>query len=97
MFKTSILIFRVGVRLGEWDTETKIDCFDEYCSDPPLDLKVDQIIIHPKYDKRLHNGDISLIRLDKTVNYTGIYNISIYYTGTVSITEKKIYNKNIND
>ncbi|KPJ09950.1 Serine protease easter [Papilio machaon] len=60
----------VAVRLGEWDTETEKDCNDDYCSDPPVDVMVVQVIVHPMYDRRLHNGDISLLRLEKSINYT---------------------------
>ncbi|CAK1583597.1 unnamed protein product [Parnassius mnemosyne] len=60
----------VSVRLGEWDTETKHDCQESYCSDPPLDIYIDDIIIHPFYDKKTFTADIALIRLEKVVNFT---------------------------
>ncbi|XP_013171014.1 PREDICTED: venom protease-like [Papilio xuthus] len=60
----------LSVRLGEWDTETEKDCNEDYCSDPPVDVKVVQVIVHPKYNKKLHDGDIALLRLGNSVNYT---------------------------
>ncbi|XP_072929943.1 CLIP domain-containing serine protease HP8-like [Epargyreus clarus] len=61
----------VSVRLGEWDTETEIDCEDGFCSDPVVDLKVDKILVYPKYDKKnLTSGDIALLRLERSVTFT---------------------------
>ncbi|XP_068618858.1 CLIP domain-containing serine protease B4-like [Battus philenor] len=58
------------VRLGEWDIETDKDCSEGYCSDPVVDLNVTQVIVHPAYDRINFKADISLLRLERAVNYT---------------------------
>ncbi|CAG4953631.1 unnamed protein product [Parnassius apollo] len=60
----------VSVRLGEWDTETEHDCEESNCSDPPLDIDINDTIIHPLYDMRTFNSDIALLRLKNVVNFT---------------------------
>ena len=65
------------VRLGEWNLNTEVDCDDEYlydkfCSDPPIDVKIAEIIPHPQYysnDKNQFN-DIALLRLEREVQYS---------------------------
>ena len=75
-----IHIHRVDfVRLGEQNFDSAIDCYkDEHtgkkiCNDPPIDVKVSKILIHPRYHKTtmqiLH--DIALLLLVKSVKYTG--------------------------
>uniref|UniRef100_A0A182FSI6 Uncharacterized protein n=1 Tax=Anopheles albimanus TaxID=7167 RepID=A0A182FSI6_ANOAL len=34
------------VRLGEWDLSTSSDCEDDFCSTSPIDLDIEQIIVH---------------------------------------------------
>lgn len=60
------------VRLGEWDLESVHDCEHSFCVDPPIDLDIEQIIVHPEYEAR--NGtlinDIALIRFSRRVRYS---------------------------
>lgn len=64
--------YRSLVRLGEFDLTTKIDCDDGMCADAPLDVGVEQIVVHPDYDRTSRNqaNDIALIRLEYDVPYT---------------------------
>uniref|UniRef100_A0A2M4BS35 CLIP domain-containing serine protease n=2 Tax=Anopheles marajoara TaxID=58244 RepID=A0A2M4BS35_9DIPT len=60
------------VRLGEWDLSTSSDCEDDFCSTSPIDLNIEQIIVHDGYDVRdkSHVNDIALIRFTRNVEYT---------------------------
>lgn len=64
--------FRIEVRLGEWDTETTVDCMGDECADPLVDVKVERVSIFPFYNVSLLIGDIALLRLATPVNFTGI-------------------------
>lgn len=65
------------VRLGEWDTSSTQDC--DYsagvngrplCSNPSIDIKVFEPIVHEHFNSdNLHN-DIALIPLQETVIFT---------------------------
>ncbi|XP_070507428.1 serine protease easter-like [Chironomus tepperi] len=67
----------IHVRLGEYNLDTEIDCDDAYvyekvCSDPPIDVRIAEIIPHPQYnpnDKSQFN-DIALLRLEKDVQFS---------------------------
>lgn len=61
---------RASVRLGEWDTRTNKDCVPTiedkfWCSDPTVDLGVEEVITHANYNPRnpAKYNDIALIRL----------------------------------
>ncbi|XP_066995227.2 melanization protease 1 isoform X1 [Anabrus simplex] len=63
----------IGVRLGEHNTATPIDCnSDGECSDHPVDLGIEEVLPHPEYDSRRSSqfNDIGLIRLNSDVPYT---------------------------
>lgn len=64
--------FRSSVRLGEYDISTVEDCFRGKCTDPPVDITIDQTIPHEKYvpTSRNQENDIALIRLSRPVKYT---------------------------
>ncbi|CAH1983355.1 unnamed protein product [Acanthoscelides obtectus] len=67
----------VGVRLGEYDTDNKIDCVGppdrQTCAPPPQDIPVEEGIAHEQYDPydASQYNDIALLRLAREVNYTG--------------------------
>ncbi|OWR52286.1 hypothetical protein KGM_211237 [Danaus plexippus plexippus] len=64
-------IIPFSVRLGEWNTKTDIDCRNNICNNSTVDININKIIVHPKYDGKLgHNSDIALIRLRDPVNFT---------------------------
>ncbi|XP_053669195.1 CLIP domain-containing serine protease B4-like [Anopheles marshallii] len=60
------------VRLGEWDLSSANDCQDGFCSDVPIDLDVEKIIVHSNYDPKDHSykNDIALIRFTRSVQYS---------------------------
>ncbi|KAF2881994.1 hypothetical protein ILUMI_24175 [Ignelater luminosus] len=65
----------VSVRLGEHNTKTEQDCDDdtpglEYCSDPPIDVDVEEITSYETFTLKKVYGDVALIRLNQVVNYT---------------------------
>uniref|UniRef100_A0A1Q3FJ37 CLIP domain-containing serine protease n=2 Tax=Culex tarsalis TaxID=7177 RepID=A0A1Q3FJ37_CULTA len=63
------------VRLGEWDTESTVDCisigdFSEfYCADPAIDVAVEKVFVHEQYARhhRPQLNDIALLRLTEPV------------------------------
>ncbi|XP_026479347.1 CLIP domain-containing serine protease 2-like [Ctenocephalides felis] len=66
----------VGVRLGEYNTESESDCIQELdfydCADPPQDFGVEKIIPHDAYrpDTSDQHNDIALLRLDRNVVFS---------------------------
>nr|QFZ95602.1 serine protease 3 [Lasioderma serricorne] len=67
----------VSVRLGEYDTDNSTDCEysgqgEPFCSDPPLDIPVEQAIAHEDYnpDDKNQYHDIALLRLSRAVRFT---------------------------
>jgi hypothetical protein len=61
-----------SVRLGEWDTASDTDCDEDDCSDPVVDVPVEQIITHENYNPnaKSQENDIALLRLSRPVTYT---------------------------
>lgn len=65
-----------SVRLGEYDTETDTDCVVEhnhrYCSDPTIDIKIEEKMAHELYDPYDVNQhhDIALLRMEEEVTFT---------------------------
>lgn len=64
--------YRISVRLGEWNIDEKIDCQNNICSDPVLDVPMNEIFIHEHYqeDTPNHENDIALLRLAHSVPNT---------------------------
>lgn len=67
----------IAVRLGEWDTKTLKDCDDSYvtgsiCNDPPVDVPVEEKIVHEEYvvNSKNQHHDIALLRLSRNVEYS---------------------------
>ncbi|XP_035773782.1 serine protease 7-like [Anopheles albimanus] len=64
----------VGVRLGEHNTDTVMDCeYDQYgqsCADPPIDIGIEMILPHPQYNEQSNANDIALVRLDQTIAFS---------------------------
>lgn len=81
--KLNLSFFRTIIRLGEHDLASKEDCVGgvqpglEYCSDPPLDIEIEEKIVHEDYNPEDINthGDIALLRLKQEVAYTGKYQL----------------------
>lgn len=63
------IFYRLTVRLGEYDTASKIDCSEGVCSDKVVRINVTEIFAHPDYvDKQ---NDIAVLKLEKDAPYTG--------------------------
>ena len=68
-----------SVRLGEQTFNQTKDCTVEKelnkttCADPPQDIDVDKIFIHPRFAREQEHdiNDIALIRLKQKINFTG--------------------------
>lgn len=65
-----------SVRLGEHDLRTERDCesfpnLGQLCSEPVVDVGVEESIPHPDFDKRFNiSDDIALLRLERNVQFT---------------------------
>ncbi|KAM3963662.1 phenoloxidase-activating enzyme 1 [Aphomia sociella] len=62
----------VTVRLGEYDTQTDIDCNDGECADPPQEIAVKSAHAHPGYidGNKNRKDDIGLVRLARRAKYS---------------------------
>lgn len=60
-----------SVILGEWNTETYIDCDDinedGFCSGPVLEISIADKIVHEQYDSKSSMNDIALLKLASNV------------------------------
>lgn len=74
---TTRIFYRYRVRLGEWNTTTDIDCVSvngkQDCNAQPVDLEIEETILHPDYNSNSVNkhNDIALLRLNQDVVFTG--------------------------
>uniref|UniRef100_A0A2M4AVB4 CLIP domain-containing serine protease n=2 Tax=Anopheles triannulatus TaxID=58253 RepID=A0A2M4AVB4_9DIPT len=61
-----------GVRLGEWDFSTSDVCNGAHSAPWPIDMGIEQIIVHSGYDRMDERqvNDIALVRLASDVQYT---------------------------
>lgn len=65
--------FRAGVRLGEHNMDTDIDCTEdeeegEVCAEPHVDFDIEESIAHPNYSTSHLQNDIALIRIKGIAN-----------------------------
>lgn len=61
----------IGVRLGDWNDETEIDCdVERRCSDPPVDVAIEKTISHANFSKINYHSDIALLKLSQPVTFT---------------------------
>lgn len=69
------------MRLGEWDTNSEEDCDRGDCSDPPLDIAVEEVLPHENYNpnSKAQENDIALLRLSQPVTYTGVIKMIILF------------------
>lgn len=71
--KKIFFYFRVTVRLGEWNTDTFIDCLSPTnCNQPPVDINVESTMAHEGYNPNSNNRyhDIAIVRLKDSAPYT---------------------------
>ena len=64
----------VGVRIGEWNISSEIDCSkkdSKYCAPPVVDVHVIQTIVHPSYKKQSisQHFDIALLQLATKIEF----------------------------
>jgi hypothetical protein len=59
--------------VGEWNTNSDIDCGEEFCGMPVQDIPLSYVIVHPSYDKQTYRNNIALLVLKDRINYTGQY------------------------
>lgn len=66
------------MRVGEWSTNTDIDCGDEFCGLPVQDIPISHVIVHPGYDKATYKDNIALIVLKSKIKYGGKWNFFVW-------------------
>lgn len=62
------LIFRLGVRVGEYNIATRNDCQKQLdgttkCTAGVQDLAIEELIPHPQFNATIISNDIGLIRV----------------------------------
>lgn len=58
-----------GVRLGEYDLRTEIDCYSTRgCAPPIQDFSISHVIPHPLFNPNTIENDIGLLRLNRPAN-----------------------------
>lgn len=62
---------RFAVRVGEYVTNTDIDCGEEFCGLPVQDIGISHVIVHPAYDKATYRNNIALVVLKNKIKYGG--------------------------
>lgn len=93
--------YLTGVRLGEWNTSSLVDCDPadpESCTDDPVDIPISKVFQHPKYNENgQEENDIAILRLATPVTYSyfikpiclpsdPILRTKTNYTGTKFVT-----------
>lgn len=70
--RRGLLVISSAVRLGEYDLSTSQDCLESLCSDPVVDVAIEEAVAHPDYNMRARNqaNDIALLRLANDVQFT---------------------------
>lgn len=71
MYTDQMCLFRFSVRVGEWLTNSDIDCGEEFCGLPVQDIAISHVIVHPGYEKQSYKNNIALLVLSRKLNYTG--------------------------
>jgi len=74
------IFFRVSIRLGEHDLRRNPDCSGTDGCSFVDDYKIEKIVNHPGYRETTKLHDISLIRVDRDINFTREKIIIIYAT-----------------
>ncbi|XP_044736021.1 CLIP domain-containing serine protease B9-like [Chrysoperla carnea] len=60
-----------SVLVGEYATNTNIDCDEEFCSLPPQQIQISHVVVHPGYQQDdSYRDDVALIVLRDSINYT---------------------------
>lgn len=64
--------------MGEWQTNSEIDCGDEFCGLPVQDVGISHVIVHPGYHKQTYQHNIALLILRNKINYTGALFLDLF-------------------
>lgn len=66
------MYYRDNVRLGEYDTSKTLDCIEDDCADPLVNMGIDEVVSHENYDEKAKNriNDIGLVRLSADVTFS---------------------------
>ncbi|RZB40318.1 venom protease-like, partial [Asbolus verrucosus] len=59
-----------SVRVGEWNTNSDIDCGQEFCGLPVQDIALSHVIVHPRFQRQTFSHNIALLVLRSKINYT---------------------------
>lgn len=60
----------VSVRLGEHNLLTDIDCDQDECAPPVVNIPVAEAIVHENYNAAGNDDDIALIRVAHPITFT---------------------------
>ncbi|XP_002034010.2 melanization protease 1 [Drosophila sechellia] len=60
---------QITVRLGEYNTKTKVDCVNHMCQEPFQEYNVDLAFRHRFYNANDQTNDIGMLRLGRRVEY----------------------------
>ncbi|XP_063538852.1 chymotrypsin-like protease CTRL-1 isoform X1 [Cydia strobilella] len=58
------------VVVGEYDTARSPDCSEFFCAPPTQAIKVENVVVHPGYEKKIFRHDIALIVLQDDIKYS---------------------------
>ncbi|CAG9829970.1 unnamed protein product [Diabrotica balteata] len=59
-----------SVRVGEYNSNTDIDCGTEFCGLPAQDISLSHVVVHPNYQKQNFQNNIALLVLRTPVNFS---------------------------
>lgn len=66
---------RYAARFGEYNTSANVDCVDGLfgrdCIDPLLEIPFEKVTVYPDFSSEKNLHDIALLRLNRTVKFTG--------------------------
>lgn len=69
-------LFRYTVRVGEYYTNSDIDCGDNFCGLPVQDVTLSHVIVHPNYKQESYKDNVALLVLNSPINFTGFRKIN---------------------
>lgn len=64
--------FRHSVLVGEWATNTQVDCGEEFCAVPTQQIEISRVIVHPGYQNdNTFRDDVALLVLKDEIKFSG--------------------------
>lgn len=67
------------MKLGEYDLESKIDCENGHCADPPQVIYVKTIFVPKEYDEISLNHDLAVLELSSPANMTHFVRLLFFF------------------